>query len=505
MSRVHDVIRRYEAVSAVLDHGVSIFAVGDPAGAQLNAAIRRALFVLGEERSEVWTGLLQAANALRWRRTTQPQPNSCQPAMAQIGEEVLRQTKRLRHFVGDESLLDQLAAAATAVGESDSPLGPLLLESIAEVGAQQCVVVASKGRARAGLQSWLDDHGVSVIVPSEMDAVPPEVDQSYVVAPPIFMPTSLVTAPVTSEVTFVVPAWFGNRAVPGSSLGAHAKGRIVVTTTVHEIGDVSEPRCEVPDETEVEDTYFPQAIWGSRTSGEREPTSDEVEAWKLLLAGGLALWLDDGDRIRSLDPRQPDGDRVGYESVDGVLPGAYLVLREGATERGAMYEEALRELGSRAAGIVATQKRWKGTLQQRLEMMGARRAIAELTARDVRSAGQVRVWAEPRLICPQRDADFATLLEWLGEPMQPIYGNAINLRRAHYKASAELRKELEEAVDQADLRSLERDGTLHLDLQRNGFRGMIVAQVLARSPFTEIVPRPHVRVPFPDGSAQWLE
>jgi hypothetical protein len=72
-----------------------------------------------------------------------------------------------------------------------------------------------------------------------------------------------------------------------------------------------------------------------------------------------------------------------------------------------------------------------------------------------------------------------------------------------YKASAELRKELESAVSQADLRVLERDGILHLD--REGFRGMIVARVLARSPFTEIVPRPQVRVPFSDGSAQWLD
>ncbi|MEU1994520.1 hypothetical protein ABZ511_08730 [Nocardia gamkensis] len=504
MSRIHDVIRRYDATCAVLDHGVSVFAVGDPVGAQLNVAIRRALFILGEDRSEVWTDLLQVANAVRWRRMTQPQPNSYQPALAQIVDEVLRQTKRIRHFVADEPLLDQLASGATAVGESDSPVGALLLESIIEVGAQRCVVVASNGRARAGLTCWLGDYGVSVLVPSEMDAVPSGVDQSYIVAPPTFVPASMVTAPVTREVTFVMPAWYGNRAVPGSSLGAHAEESIVVKTIVHEIGDVSEPTSEVPDETGL-DTYFPQPSWGSRTSGDREPNSDEVEAWKLLLGGSLALWLDDGDRIRSLDPRQPEGDRIGYESVAAVLPGTYLVLREGATERGAMHQEALRALGSRAEDIASTQERWKRILQRRLEIVGSRRVIAELSARGVHSAGQVRAWTEPRLICPQRDADFAVLLEWLGEPKEPMYSNAISLRRALYKASAELRKELEEAVGKADLRALERDGILHLELRRDGFRGMIVTQVLARSPFTEIVPRLQVRVPFADGSAQWLE
>lgn len=54
MSRIQDAIHRYVACRAILDHGVSVFAVGDPAGAQLNAAIRRALFLLGEDRSAVW-------------------------------------------------------------------------------------------------------------------------------------------------------------------------------------------------------------------------------------------------------------------------------------------------------------------------------------------------------------------------------------------------------------------------------------------------------------------
>lgn len=505
VSRIHDVIRRYDAACSVLKHGVSIFVVGDPLGAQLNAALRRALYVLGEDRSEVWDDILQAANAARWRRLTQPQPNRHQPGLERIVEEVQRQAKRLRHFVGDEPLLEQLAAAVTAVGESDSPLGALLLESIYEVGPQRCVVVASKGAARAGMQSWLAGCGVTVLVPSEMDKVPADVDQSYIVAPPTFVPASLVVAPVTREVTFVMPSWFGNRSVPGSSLGPHAEGRIVVGATVHQIGDVTEPAGDVPNEAKLEDAYYPQPVWGRRMSGDREPTSDEVEAWKLLLRGGLALWLDDGDHIRSLNPRQPEGDRVGYESVVGVAPGTYLVLREGATERGYMYEQALRALGPQAASITATQDRWKRALHRRLELVGFGRVMDELTALGVRSAGQVRAWTEPRMICPQRDVDFVTLLEWLGEPTEPTHGNAISLRRAVYRASAELRKELEEAAGLADLQALERDGILHFDLHKEGFRGMIVTQVLARSPYTEIVPRSQVRVPFADGSGQWLE
>ncbi|WP_109474855.1 hypothetical protein [Ornithinimicrobium cavernae] len=505
MSRIHEVIHRYATARAVAEHGVSIFAVGDPSGAQLNAAIRRTLFTLGDERSDVWTDLLQAANALRWRRMTQPQPNSYQPAQVEIVEAVLRHTKRLRHFVGDESLLDQLAASATAVSETDSPLGPLLLDSIREVGESACIVVATKGSARAGLQVWLDQAGVPVLVPGELGHLSAGTEQSYVIAPPAFVPSSLMTAPATSEVTFVIPAWFGNRAAPCSSLGPHAEGRIEVKAAVYEIGDTTEPPETLPNDTEVMDTYFPQPVWDSRLSADREPASDEVMAWKVLLGGGLALWLDDGDRIRSLDPRQPEGDRVGYTSVSDVTQGTYLVLREGETERGVMYDQAMRALGPRAEGILATQERWKRALQQRLDQRGVRRAADELFALGVRSAGQVRAWTEARLICPQRDTDFALLLEWLAMTSQPTYDNAITLRRAVHKASAGLRKELELAVSQANFRTLERDGILHLDVSHEGFRGMIVTRVLARSPFTEIVTRSQVRLPFSDVSAQWLD
>lgn len=505
MTRVNQVVQRYAAVRAVADRGISIFAVGDPAGARLNRAVRRSIFVLGDDRSAIWDDLLQAASALRWRRMSQPQPNAHQPAQAELVAEVVHQANRLRNLVGNESLLDEIAAAATAVGQVDSPVGDALLEAIGEVGAENCVVVASKGSARAGMERWLQEHRVVVVVASELNDFPDEIEQTYVLSPPVLMPASVVTAPLTPETTFVIPSWFGNRSVPGSILGEHAEGRIVVRARVYPIGDITEPTDPVPDDAEIEDAYLPQPVWGERTSGTRQPGADEVEARKILLSGGLALWLDDGDRIRSLHPRHPAGDRVGYEAVADVVPGIYLMLREGETERGVMYEQALVALGARADGIRSSQARWKRALEDRLNRMGTWRAAEELRNAGVRSPGQVRAWTDPRLICPQRDTDFTLLLEWLGEPSQPAFGNAITLRRAIYKASADLRRELEAAVDQADLVALERDGVLHLDVQRPGFRGMTVARVLARAPFTEIVNRRNVRVPSADGSSQWLD
>lgn len=505
MTHIHDVIHRYNASRAVLKHGVEIFAVGDPAGAQLNAAVRRALYQVDEDNRSVWGDLIRAANAVRWRRMTQPQPNAYSPAVSEAVAGVQRRARLLRSFVADDSLVDEIANAAAAVGDTDSPVGAELLRSVLEVGTVACVVIASTGAARAGLHGWLGQFGVSVVVPSDLSELPTEVEQSYAVGPPAFFSASLVTAPATEAITFVMPTWFGNRSVPTSGLGPHAEGGVAIGAKVHFIGDVAEPPSGVPQAAEIEDTFYPQPVWGTRKSGDREPESDEVEAWKVLLAGGLALWLDDGERIRSLDPRQPEGDRVSYEAVANVQPGTYLVLREGATEHGAMYDAALAGVGQRAASITATQELWKQALADRLARDGAKSVIDKLKKRNVSSAARARAWTEPTLICPRQEEALAAVLELLGIALQPTYGNAVSLRRALYKASAELRQELEAAVGQADLQALQREGLMRLDLRREGFRGMIVARVLARAPFTEIVPRSQIRVPFPDNGAQWLE
>ena len=52
---------------------------------------------------------------------------------------------------------------------------------------------------------------------------------------------------------------------------------------------------------------------------------------------------------------------------------------------------------ARAAGILATQVRWKASLEARLARIGTRRAMTELERLGVRSCGQVRAWTDPRL------------------------------------------------------------------------------------------------------------
>lgn len=378
------------------------------------------------------------------------------------------------------------------------------MRSIQEVGAGSCVVVAASRPAAAGLQRWLRDYGVLALTVGELERDQLEREQSYLVGPPRFYPSSLVTSPVTSGVSFLMPAWFGDRSVPRSAIADYAEGAIRIRARVFTEGDVAEPVGEVTDDLEDEDQYLPQPVWGNHRDEQREPVGDEVVARKVLLSGSLAIWLDDGERIRSLDPIQPAGERVTYTEVPAVRAGTYLLLRQGETERNALYEAAIARL-PRGAAIDQAQLAWKYLLAERIREAGYRHVIGQLRAAGVKAADRARAWTNPSLIRPASDQGFERLLDWLGIPVQPTFGYATSLRKTLYQVSAEVGKQLEAAVSTADLSQLEAVGHLSLDVTAEGFRGILATKVLAISPFTQIVSRHDARAPFKDRSGQWLE
>lgn len=495
--------RRYAASANLAVTGVEIVAVGDPAGARLNTAVRRLVMLVKGEGGPFLDDLVGAAKALRWRRITQPQPVAFNPSLQHFSGEVTKHAGRLRGAIGDQSLLDELLIAASLVAATDSDVGLTLLRSIEEVGADACVVVAASKAAAAGLESWLRAYGVVVLPAGDLERGQPDREQAYVVGPPRFYSSSLVTAPATNAVSFLMPAWFKDRSVPRSVIGAHADGAIRVQARVFTEGDVAEP-VDPSDDPEDEDGYLPQPVWGVRRDSDREPTSDEVEARKVLLSGNLAMWLDDGERIRSLDPDQPAGERVTYAEVAAVRPGTYLLLRQGETERNALYKAAIARL-PRGAVIEQAQVSWKHLLAERIHEVGYRQVVRQLRDAEVRTADRARAWTNPSLIRPASDQDFERLLRWLGTPVQPTFGYATMLRKTLYLVSAEIGKQLEAAVSAADLSELDTTGHLSLDVRTEGFRGILATRVLAVSPFTEIVSRHDARVPFADWSGQWLE
>lgn len=504
MSRIDLLTERYAASAAVVRTGVEIVAVGDRSGARFNLAVRQLMALVAEQGPGHLDDLAGAARALRWRVMTQPQPREFNPGLLHLAGEVERHSRRLTGAIADQCLLDELAASAAEVAASDPALAPVLLDSCLEVGVDNCVVIAASMAAAAGLEAWLREDGILVLTSGELEREQPRRDQAYVVGPPRFYRSSLVTAPVTSGVSFIIPAWFGDRSVPRSAIAAYAEGALRIEARVFTEGDTTEPEMDPLVEDEAVSEFLPQPDWGERQSDDREPTSEEVEARKVLLSGNLAMWLDDGERIRSLDPAQPIGERVTYTDVPAVRAGTYLLLRQGETERSALYQAAISHL-SHGDAIDRAQVVWKRLLAERLRALGLRRTVEGLRAAGVKTADRARAWTDPNLIRPHSDQDFERLLNWLGVSTQPTFGYATMLRKSLYQVSAEIREQLEAAVSAADLSELEAVGHLSLDLETDGFRGILATRILAVSPFTEIVSRHDARVPFKDRSGQWLE
>ena len=509
ISRVFDLNQRYAAAASVARDGVELMAVQDAIGSRFDLATQDLHRRARRDALDVWDQLAGATRVLRWRLITAPLPSNRNELLQSAIEEVSLQVRRIEGAVDDPALLLEIRDSAEAIRAHDPPAGAVLVESLAEVGAETAVVVAASTRSREALSGWLRPLGTRVLTLADLERVEITEDIGYFVGPPRFFSANAVTAPHTQEVTFICPAWFGDRSVPRSAIAEYAEYRVQVATRTIEVGEAqtagSVQDMAATDPVSEEDLR-PHPVWGTRTSEDRAPHTDEVEARKVLLSGGRAIWLDDdGERIRALDPTQPPGERVGYSDVSAVGSGTYLLLREGEAEREALRARALTRVGTHATMIQTSQGSWKSALTEQLRTRGSRESEQALREIGVHAAGQVRSWASEHAIRPQRDADFKLLLAWLGLPVEPYFAHATLLRQEVHRASRELRERLEAAANVVDLHVLEQQGHVTLDIAEPGFKGMFVTKVLAIAPFTELVTRYDARVPFADEGGLWLE
>jgi hypothetical protein len=506
MSRLDTLIARYERSAALTRNGIELDVVGDAVGAHVDSAVRAIVALAREDKSALWDDVLGPAKALRWRLITQPHPARQNRPVQEAADAVAEEAGRLTHIVGKDAqnVLKELVAAAMAVTEHDSAVGGVLLESIEEVGASSCVIVAANNSAAAALESWLAPLGVAVLMKGQLASGGVFVEQAYVLGPPAFFPSSLVTAPTTEQITYLLPAWFEDREIPRSALAPYAEGAIRITGRTYASGDVSKPDAAPPGEPVRGADLMPQAVWSTPAATHGGPGRDEVAAQRVLLSGGYSIMLDNGEWIRAVDPTQPGGERVITLDIGAVREGTYLLLRDGETERRALYDAALELMGGEGPLVEASQTRWKDALRARLEQQGHLAVEHDLNGIGVRTFDRVWAWPDPMLVRPQRDRDFELLLEWLGIPVRPAYGLATKLRKRRAQASANIAAQLEVTVGAADMAALERDGHIHLDIETEGFRGLIATRVLAISPNSEIIQRRDARVPIKDRSAEWL-
>ncbi len=456
---------------------VDLFAIADPAGASLDRAVRELSRDVQEGTIELLGELLTVARRLRWRISVEPFPSAHGLGRAELLADLKNVASQCRVMVGSDTrwILDELVRSADAVNsQAIRPLGEFLLQSLREAGGAGCVLVLSGSRAAAGARSWLSELEVAVPVVSDRERAGLEIhDKAYLVgAPPLFGP-AVFGAPRAQGLAYLFPSWIQDRALPTADFSTYAEGSIKPRTCLHRIG---------------QEAFIPERLRN------------------VLLSGGLSIMLDlEGDWIRTLDPDQPAGQRVRMRDVATVDPGTFLVLREGQSESAPLYLRALTRLAAQAESVQKSQSRWKEALRQQLQSRGAVAVVQQLRGLGVKAAAQASAWTAETLARPQSDADFAILLRWLGLPAEPYGQNASLLRRARSQAMADVREALEEALGDADMPGLERVGFLRLDLELEGFAGIIASRVLAISPYLDVVPRSELRIPKEDASARWLE
>ena len=507
MNRIELLNRRYESIVRLAQcksGGVEINIVADPVGAHFDRCLRRLMSEAGDDGSFL-EQRVGPARLLRWKRIINAQPVRYDSRAQDLAQEVSRQARLLRGALGDQSVLDGLVDAAEEIAENDSGIGSELETWIDEVGPEDCVVVVANTRAAADLKEWLKQDALQILTAREALRDESVRSQMYVIGPPVFFPAALATAPVADDVSFLVPSWFRSRRLQQSTFAEFSEGAIRVGARVHEVDDHQFVEATTLEKKNELQEYRPQPIWGYDSNNDREPKNDEVLARKLYLSGGYAMWLDDGNRIRALDPIQPKGERVTYADVPAVREGTYVLLREGTTERNALYQAALAGMSNKVAEIEATQKQWKALLAQRIQQRGHRSVERALRAVGIKAADQARAWVDPLLVRPRSDRDFELLLGWLDIPIRPTFAHATELRRKLVQKSAQFRHQLEEAISVANLTELETRGNLLLDGSSEGIRGMCATRVMAVSPFKQIVPRHKVRELMRDEGGQWLE
>lgn len=505
MTSLRKIRERYEAAALVSASPVDLVEVGDSVGGALDSAIRDLTVSLRDDDPDLWVELLALARQLRFRVVTEPCGALGSAGWNELTHALTNAAHRQKQMTdsGTQVLLDALLTAVSQVDHGATPTAVALLEELKSTELSTCRVVAVSGRATAALQQWLTglDIDVSVVRAGSRKELDVLAEEYLVGAPTMFAP-SVISAPSATALSFFFPSWVAKnyRELPISPLSLNAEGGIRPRARLRSVG-VHAPSA-IPPSTSDELNLKP--VW--REPGTRHPIAgeDEVLARRVLLGGSLSMLLDnEGEFIRAFDPDRPPGERVEFRDVQTVLPGTYLVVREGETEVDALFTRTLELLGEHRHAVETAQHTWKDALRGKLEVLGRSGVVRGLEKAGVRAADRAPAWTSVTVARPKYTHDFELLLDWLGLPRQPHVDLATLFRRTRLQAVANIRDELEHALSIADMQQLDRDGFVRLEV--TGFAGIVAARVLAVSPHDEIASRHDVRVPVHDARAQWLE
>lgn len=486
---------------------LEVWSVTDPAGASYNASLRRLLFEIAHDDPESWQSLLAPARALLWRLATEPMPEAWAQRESLI-RLVAGSCDRARQAsnTSTQVALESLGSSADALlGDEIPAVASVLVESIQECGGAPSVFTS--GRAALQASRWFEEADVNseALTTSQLMAHD-VVEQVFLVGPPRFFGRRPVVAPRSECVTFLVPHWVRDQAVPRSQFAGLTPSAYRAKQRARTVGEPPDLSGSEISGDESQQLTPPSPVW--RKVESRPPRVDEVSAKTVLLTGGFAMYLDqEGEHIRALDPSAPPGERVQQTRVAAVTRGTFLLLREGASESEVLYDRALALMGRQGPNVEASQQRWKDLLAVRLRRDGRSQVVRELERRGVSAASRAPAWTARTLASPQSQSDFELLLAYLGLALDPYVANAQLVRRMRGRAVAEIREALEREMSQIDAKELTGPGFLMFDLdaEGEGAAGLFATRVLAVSPEAEPVQRREVRKPFRAEVPSWLE
>lgn len=495
------VAARYRAAIEVAETPIAIARVEDPQGADLNKVLRRWRVRFGDVGDGSLADVMGGATALQWNRIVDPIAGS--ERTKSLANAVLELLDGLEAAVVESSIIEALRVAIAGVADTAPPIGIELKRFLAEVGDIPSAIVCTRRRDVDRIAHWAGSRVTVVSGSFSIEAVEsPQI--AYALGPPSFFAAPVLTAPVAGEIIFLSPAWIKHYDVPQSPFSAVAEFPILFEHRL--TGGRASATDELPQDLDFEnsDLILPAPVWNEPATDEGA-NSPRAAAQKVLLSGNSAIWLDDGERIRTLDPEQPKGERVVYVRPEQLQLGNYLLLRPGVSDRAALRNLAFDQLGSRSAEVLQSQQQWKDALENRIADSGRAGVVSALDAMGVVAANQAVSWASEEVVAPRRRRDFELLLSWLELDLEDAMRNARAIQSAVMSVGHAARSELEDKISGSDLKRLVSDGHLEVEAVAVGISGMVAAEVLAISSRTWPIGKHNLRQLFADNGGRWLD
>jgi hypothetical protein len=465
-----------------------------PALIAFSRALRSLLRHLGEASGdEYWRGFLRFFRVSRFRLSVAPLPlghhfedlamrlaqvegiaHQCDSVFPGSGKPALALLDQYRAMSGltENSLLDAVREVSDGVASGSAAL--LVMEPALVTETEAVLRVDRRLR-----------H-IEIVVPPQLRGAACY-NRLLVIGPAAWYPEFVFTSPRAHDIHLIHYDWAYDTWRPRTLLIGAIQGRRVLVAPALDAGDAG----LTPEDLVEPGDLIPEPDWAAvigrvERHEAADHDADEVEARLCALEGGAFTFLDAAEdaNVLVIDlSGQSDEDEddepsvVSRVPVSAVVPGMFVILR---TSGGGDYiiPVADRLLGQQAAHYRETQKNWKRQLRAIVVLHGMDVACRELSQLGAKLANEwnVRNWMHERSIRPHYNQDFAAILQLVGlsDQLERCFRAARAIETAHRSAGLRIRQVLLRRLLAADLRELERQGRMDLDLDEHG-GGMLSA------------------------------